>query len=113
MFRGFATTLGLVSAITLGAWAFADQTRTAKAVAVAEMTPATASTTTNSNLAAKGDRLAVGVRLSGAASVDRDGSIERITAAHAMATEAAHRYMTVALPTGEAETTLKRVSLGN
>jgi hypothetical protein len=112
MLRGFMTTFGVVSAITLVAWAYTDQSRMAGATPAAEMTPTTSSLTTNSNLAAKGDRLDVGViHLSGAASVDRDGALDRIISAHAQAMEAnaSNQFMTVSVPSGHNETTLVRV----
>jgi hypothetical protein len=111
MLRGFMTTFGVVSAVTLVAWAYTDQSRMAGATP-AEMTPATASATTNSNLAAKGDRLDVGlIHLSGAASLDKDGALDRIVGAHARALEAnaSNQFMTVAVPSGHNETTLVRV----
>ena len=109
MLRGFATTLAVVSAVTLVAWAYSDQARMAKATPTAQMTPATTSATTNSNLAAKGDRLQVGVRLSGAAG--SDGAMDRILEAHAraMSENASNQFMTVAVPSGHDETTLVRV----
>ncbi|MFC5068425.1 hypothetical protein [Flaviflagellibacter deserti] len=109
MLRGFATTLAVVSAVTLVAWAYTDQARMARATTAAEMTPVTSSATTNSNLAAKGDRLSVGVRLSGVASAD--GAMDRIMEAHAraMAENASDRFMTVSVPSGHDETTLVRV----
>ncbi|HYI06514.1 MAG TPA: hypothetical protein VD858_16595 [Reyranella sp.] len=113
MLRGFATTLAVVSAVTLAAWAYSDQMRTAGATSVAEMTPSASSITTNSNLAAKGDRLQVGVRLSGAAG--GGGAVDRIMEAHAlaMAENASNLHMTVAVSSGHNETTLTRVPVGN
>jgi hypothetical protein len=113
MLRGFMTTFGVVSAITLVAWAYTDQSRMAGATPAAEMTPTATSATTNSNLAAKGDRLDIGIRLSGAASVDRDGVLDRIISAHAQAMEAnaSNHFMTVSVPSGHNETTLVRVPI--
>lgn len=111
MLRGFTTTLGVVTAITLVAWTYAEQGRMASATPVAEMTPAATSATTNSNLAAKGDQLSMGVRLSSAASVDTDGAVNRIVAAHsrAMMENANKEFMTVAISSGPTETTLARM----
>ena len=113
MLRGFVTTLAVVSGVTLAAWAYSDQYRTANATTAAEMTPVASSITTNSNLAAKGDRLQVGVRLSGAAG--GDGAMDRIMEAHAraMAENASNEFMTVAVPSGHDETTLVRVPVKN
>jgi hypothetical protein len=109
MLRGFVTTLGLVSAVTLAAWAYTDQYRTAGATP-AEMTPSTAtSATTNSNLAAKGDRLDIGTLHM--ASANFNGEMDRIVGAHARALEAnaSTSFMTVSVPSGHNETTLVRV----
>jgi hypothetical protein len=114
MLRGFLTTFAAVSTVMLGAWAYTDTYRSADASANPEMTPATTSATTNSNLAAKGDRLDIGTaRLSGAASVDRDGALGRIISAHAKALEAnaSGAFMTVSVPSGHNETTLMRVPI--
>lgn len=106
MLRGFLTTLGVVSAVTLAAWAYTDQNRMAGATP-AEMTPQTTSATTNSNLAAKGDRLDLGLHV---ATSDR-GALERIVNAHSQAVEASagSSFMTVSVPSGHNETTLVRV----
>ncbi len=107
MLRGFLTTLGVVSAVTLAAWAYSDQYRIAGATP-AEMTPqASTSATTNSNLAAKGDRLDLGLHV---AAADKD-ALARIVNAHAQAVEAnaGSSFMTVAVPSGHNETTLVRV----
>jgi hypothetical protein len=98
MLRGFATTLAVVSAITLVAWSYADQARMARATPIAEITPAATSMTTNSNLAAKGDKLDTGVRLSGASGADTDGAIDRIIGAHLVARDMAAnaKFVTVA-----------------
>lgn len=111
MLRGFLTTFTAVSAITLAAWAYTDQSRMAGATPAAEMTPATTSMTTNSNLAAKGDREKVGARLSMVAGVDMDGAMDRIISAHAKAMEAntTGEFMTVSVPSGHNESTLVRV----
>ena len=111
MLRGFISTLAVVSAITLTAWTFADQSRTASATTVAEMTPAATSATTNSNLAAKGDQLSKGVRLSGLTGAGSDGAVNRIAEAHtvAMLENAGNQFMTVAVSSGHASTTLVRV----
>jgi hypothetical protein len=113
MLRGFMTTFAAVSTVMIGAWAYTDTYRTAGAAAP-EVTPVTTSATTNSNLAAKGDRLDIGTaRLSGAASVDRDGAMDRIISAHAKALEAnaSGAFMTVSVPSGHNETTLMRVPI--
>lgn len=108
MLRGFLTTLGIVSAVTLAAWAYTDQNRMAGATP-AEMTPVTTSATTNSNLAAKSDRLDVGILHM--AGVNSDGAMDRIIGAHARALEANadSSFMTVSVPSGHNETTLVRV----
>jgi hypothetical protein len=114
MLRGFLTTFAVVSAVTLGAWAYTDTYRTAGASANPEMTPATTSATTNSNLAAKGDRLDIGTaRLSAVASVGGDGAMDRIISAHAKALEAnaSGAFVTVSVPSGQNETTLMRVPI--
>lgn len=106
MLRGFMTTLGVVSAIAIAAWAYSDQYRMAGATP-AEMTPSTVSATTNSNLAKKGDRLDLGLHVAAADS----GALDRIISAHAQAVEASasSTFMTVAVPSGHGETTLVRV----
>lgn len=111
MLRGFISTLAVVSAITLTAWSFADQSRMASATPVAEMTPAATSATTNSNLAAKGDQLAKGVRLSGLTGSENGGAVDRIAGAHAVAMleNSGNQFMTVAVASGHASTTLVRV----
>lgn len=113
MLRGFITTLAVVSAVTLVAWAYTEQSRMASATTTtAEITPSATSATTNSNLAAKGDRLDIGtVRLSGVATAD--GAMDRIIAAHAQALEAnaSSSFMTVSVPSGHNETTLVRVPI--
>jgi hypothetical protein len=108
MLRGFITTLGIVSAVTLAAWAYTDQNRMADATPAA-MTPPTASATTNSNLAAKGDRLDIGTMHM--AGTNQDGAMDRIIGAHARALEAnaSTSFMTVSVPSGQNETTLVRV----
>ena len=109
MIRGFLTTFTIVSAAMLGAWAYTDQNRMAGATPAAENTPSTASATTNSNLAAKGDRLDMGT--THIAGVNTDGMMDRIVSAHARALEAnaSNAFMTVSVPSGHNETTLVRV----
>jgi hypothetical protein len=112
MLRGFITTFAAVSAVMLGAWAYTDTYRTAGASANPEITPAAASATTNSNLAAKGDRLDIGTaRLSMAAG--GNGALDRIVSAHAKALEAnaSGAFVTVSVPSGHNETTLMRVPI--
>lgn len=109
MLRGFITTLAIVSAIMLGAWAYAEQARMASATTIPAVTPAATSMTTNSNLAAKGDKLDVGVRLSADL---RNSEISRIMEAHARFASNSE-YMTIAQPTGINETTLVRVPLAD
>ncbi len=114
MLRGFLTTFTAVSAVMLGAWAYTDTYRTAGATANPEVTPSTTSATTNSNLAAKGDRLDIGTaRLSAAAGADRDGAMDRIISSHAKALEAnaSGAFVTVSVPSGHSETTLMRVPI--
>lgn len=114
MLRGFLTTFAVVSAVTLGAWAYTDTYRTAGATANPEMTPATTSATTNSNLSAKGDRLDIGTaRLSVAGSAGGTEAMDRIISAHAKALEAnaSGAFVTVSVPSGDAETTLMRVPI--
>ncbi|WP_222874601.1 hypothetical protein [Terrihabitans soli] len=113
MLRGFLTTFAVVSAVMLGAWAYTDTYRTAGATAAnPEMTPAATSATTNSNLAAKGDRLDIGTeRLSVAA--NGGPALDRIISAHAKALEAnaSGAFVTVSVPSGHNETTLMRVPI--
>jgi hypothetical protein len=112
MLRGFLTTFAVVSAVMLGAWAYTDTYRTAGATANPEMTPAATSATTNSNLAAKGDRLDIGTDyLSVAANGDQ--VMDRIISAHAKALEAnaSGAFLTVSVPSGHNETTLMRVPI--
>ncbi|MDX6806982.1 hypothetical protein [Terrihabitans rhizophilus] len=109
MLRGFATTFGLVATITLGANLYADQVKTAGA-AVAHVTPPAQSATTNSNLAAKGDRLPAAPRF--AMADIGDGASRRVLEAHALALHQSRtgRFITVARRTGASETTLARTS---
>ena len=111
MLRGFATTLALVSAVMMGAWAYAEQYRVASATTIPAITPNAVSMTTSSNIAAKGDRL--DLQFSGATSIDHDGSLQRIIGAHAraMAENDHNRSMTVALRSAPNETTLMRVNI--
>lgn len=113
MLRGFITTLAVVSAIMLGAWAYSEQARMASATVIPAVTPPTTSVTTNSNLAKKGDKLEVGVQLSGVRSDRRNDEITRIMEAHARVASEAREYITVAQPTGHNETTLTRVPLAD
>lgn len=110
MLRGFITTFGIVSAVTLAAWAYTDQSRMAGATP-AEMTPSASSSTTNSNLAAKGDRLDIGMIQT--AGMNADGAMDRIIGAHARALEANANgnFMTVEVPSGHNESTLVRVPI--
>ena len=116
MLRGFATTLAVVSCIMMGAWAYAEQARMASATPVPAVTPLSeASATTNSNVAAKGDRLAIGPQFAVAGYADQDGSMKRIVEAHARAMQesAQNRSMTIGLASGPRETTLMRVSVAD
>ncbi|MGQ4272919.1 hypothetical protein [Terrihabitans sp. B22-R8] len=115
MLRGFLTTLGIVSAITLVSWTYADQTRMARATPVADITPAATSVTTNSNLAAKGDQLKADVKFSSAASVDNDGAINRIVEAHLLTKSKNDntKFLTVAKAGAGNETILTRVPLND
>jgi hypothetical protein len=110
MLRGFATTFGLVATITLGANLYADQVKTAGAAAFADVTPPARSITTNSNLAAKGDRLPAAPRF--AMADTGDGASRRVLEAHALALHQsrAGRFITIARRTGASETTLAKTS---
>lgn len=109
MLRGFITTLAIVSAIMLGAWAYSEQARMASATTIPAVTPSATSMTTNSNLAAKGDKLDVGVQMS---ADSRNSEITRIMEAHARVSTT-REYMTIAQPTAENQTTLVRVPLAD
>lgn len=102
MLRGFVTTLGVVTTMTLGAWAFTDQSRTATADNNAVDAASVA--------APKGDRLAAGgdVWTSGYGASHADA---RIFQAHSRVAEenASSDYMTVAKRSGPGHTVLIRV----
>jgi hypothetical protein len=110
MLRGFITTLAIVTAITMGAWAYTEQARMASATPIPSITPAASSATTNSNVAKKGDKLEVGTQM---AADHRNGEITRIMEAHARVASASGEYMTIAQPSGQNETTLVRVPLAD
>jgi hypothetical protein len=109
MLRGFATTFGLVATFILGANLYADQVRTAGA-SVANITPAATSITTNSNVAAKGDRLPAGPKFVMAET--GDGAARRVLEAHALAMHQSRtgKFLTIARRTGVNETTLARTA---
>jgi hypothetical protein len=101
MLRGFTTTLAIVTALMMGAWAYSEQSRVASAgnpsIDIAGMA------------APKGDRLQVGHSTADALDGYGIQSEARIIQAHMKAEEASARYLTVAQPGGPNETILTRV----
>jgi len=104
MLRGFTTTLAVVATLTLGAWAYSEQSQMANASTSSKAAMAV------TTAAPKGDRLAFTVN--DGTAIDGYGinrTEARIIQAHARIIEANGRYHTVAQQDGPRTTVLVRV----